>query len=104
MVSVLLIPLTGFHQVFFVTKAVVQKEEAKTEQEIKAFENKQREDMMQMENASNKAEYNLIRNNIIKMAKTEEEKIITDNISLDIFGKKIGDKEWKIGRRKKKMS
>lgn len=84
-----------------VTKTVVQKQEGKTEEEKKAFQNKQREDIMRMQNASNKAEHNIIRNNVLKRAESEEEKILTDEISLDIFGKKIGEVEWKIGRKKK---
>ena len=83
---------------------VKQKESQKSEAEKKAFENKQREDMMLMQKASNKAHHNNIKNNITKMAKTEEEKILTDNISLDIFGRKLKEEEWKIGGRKKKTN
>ena len=54
-----------------------------------------------MQKASQKAEYNRIKNDIIKRAGTEEEKILTDKISLELFGKKIGDEQWKIGGRKK---
>lgn len=84
-----------------VTKPIVQKQEGKTEQEIKAFENKQRDAMMDMEKVTQKAEFNRMKNDILKMAKTEEEKIITNNIALDLFGKKLEEKEWHIGRRKK---
>ena len=86
---------------------VNQEEPIKSEAEKKAFENKQQSDMMLLEDKKktpNKADFNLIKNNIMKRAETNEEKILTDNIALKIFGKKIGDVEWNIGRKKKTMS
>ena len=81
-----------------ITKTIVQKEEPKSEQEIKAFENKQKEDMIFLQKKiPNKLDFNIIRDSIIKRAETEEEKIITNNLSLDLFGKKLEDVKWKIG-------
>ena len=83
---------------------VKQDESQKSEAGKKAFENKQRENMMLMQETSNKAHHNSMRNTVIKMAKTEEEKILTNNLSRDIFGKDITEVEWKIGGRKKKTN
>ena len=86
---------------------VKQEEPIKSEAEKKAFENKQQSDMMLLEDKKkieNKADFNLVKNNIMKRAETDEERILTDNIALKIFGKKIGDVEWNIGRKKKTMN
>ena len=83
---------------------IKQEEPIKSEAEKKAFENKQQSDMMLLEDKKkieNKADFNLVKNNIMKRAETDEERILTDNIALKIFGKKIGDVEWNIGRKKK---
>lgn len=79
------------------------KQKEMSEADIKAFENIQREEMLLMQKAPNKAEFNTKKNAVKGRAKKEEEIMITDNISRDIFGKKIGDVEWKIGKRKKNM-
>jgi len=55
---------------------------------------------MAVDNSKSKAEFNMIKNRVIKRMKTEEDRIMTDNICLDVFGKKIGDLEWQIGGRK----
>jgi len=79
-----------------------QEEPIKSESEKKAFENKQRQDIKNLKDkVSNKAHFNLTRNKILKLAQTKEEKMITDNIALDIFGKKLEDVPWDIGKRKK---
>ncbi len=79
-----------------------------SEADKKAFKNKQQDDMMLLldkKKVPNKAQFNLIKNNILKRAGTDEEKLTyTDNISREMFGIKMEDVEWMIGKRKKTMS
>lgn len=76
-----------------------------SEPERIAFENKQREEILAMEDSNSKADFYSIKHKLTKRITDEEEQKITDAVSLNIFGKKIGDVEWMIGgmkRRKKK--
>lgn len=73
-----------------------------TDAEIKAFDKIQRQDVKAMMDANIKAQFYFMKNRVLKRAETDEQKKITDAVSLDIFGKKIGDVGWMIGGRKKK--
>ena len=94
-----IIKLANDIKVKIVEKPVVQKQEGKTEQEKVAFENVQKEYLIAMKNATSKAEYNIIRNQLRAMVNTEEEKVLTNNLSLEIFGKRMEELEWEIKRK-----
>lgn len=83
-----------------IKEPIVQKEPVKTEQEKIAFEEKQKQDLMSMKQATSKVEFNIIRNKIKGSVKTKEEEMLSDNICLEIFGKKLSDLEWIIGKKK----
>lgn len=82
-----------------IEKPVVQKEQGKTEQEKIAFENVQRQHLNAMDDATSKIQFSILRSKLKGMIKTEEEKILTNNLALEIFGKKVEDLEWEIKRK-----
>jgi len=80
------------------------KESKMDEQEKSSFESFQNADLLVMDLAKSKAEFNSTRFKIKGRIKNKEQQDITDELSLKVFGKKIGDMEWTIGGKKKKKT
>jgi len=80
---------------------VKQKTDLMDEQEKVAFEQIQRKDLSILKEQLNKLDFGRILKDINDRCNTQEKKILTENICLEFYGKKLEDIEWKIGMRRK---
>ena len=83
---------------------IKQKPDLMDEQEKTAFEQIQRTDLNLLKEKTNQATFVFLLKDIIDRCDTKEKKILTDNICLEFFGKKLEDMEWKIGAKKKTVA
>jgi len=84
-----------------IKEPIKQKQDLMDEQEKTAFEQIQRKELMDLNNSTSKAEFNNNLYMINNRCTTKEGRILTNNICLEFYGKKLEEMEWKIGKKKK---
>lgn len=72
----------------------------KTEQERLDYEQIQKEDLVAMKDCPSRVRFDLLKTNILNRITNEEEGILTNNISSQLFGKNVEVLEWEKRRKK----
>lgn len=77
----------------------VPQKEVMAEPDKKAFESIQSIDILKLTKVKKKTSFTMLKKQITDRAETPEQKLLTDNISRRILGKKIEEEEWKMGKK-----
>ncbi len=80
---------------------IKQKSDLMDEQEKTAFEQVQRKDLNSLKEQPTKLDFGRVLKGINDRCNTQEKKILIENICLEFYGKRLGEMEWKIGKRNK---